>query len=239
LLHEVAHGLFGQRIVLALHIADAEVELVPRRCRRRQGGQRGACARVSNRRWRQSSRRVTRTGVRQIERVARAASPGSADRRACGNRKLTAAEGLRHPRSIRVLAGIEGVATAPALGRAGRRCLRVLDDRRRSSNLLVITRLGLRRPIHRIRLDRGSRSDVGLADSRLTAGRGLRAALKQPQALFELPVSVLQLLILAGELPQLILELLNPHFRINILGLRESVRTQRQHRGHGHGMCNS
>src|SRR5687767_14610298 len=28
LLREVAHGLFGQRIVLALHVADAEIELV-------------------------------------------------------------------------------------------------------------------------------------------------------------------------------------------------------------------
>src|SRR6266478_2054669 len=80
-LHEVAHGLFGQRIVLALHIADAEIELVPRRGRRRQGGQRSARPRVSRRRWRQRSRLVTRTTtVRQIERLARAASPGSANR---------------------------------------------------------------------------------------------------------------------------------------------------------------
>ena len=52
------------------------------------------------------------------------------------------------------------------------------------------------------------------------AGSGLCAALKRPQALLELPVPVLQFLVLAGELPQLILELLNAHFRIDI-GLRQ------------------
>jgi len=36
----------------------------------------------------------------------------------------------------------------------------------------------------------------------------LRARLEQPQPFFELPVAILQLLILAGQLPQLILELL-------------------------------
>ncbi len=97
----------------------------------------------------------------------------------------------------------------------------------------------MRRPIRRIRLDRGNCCDVGLADGGLTAGRGKRTALKQPQALFELPVAVLQLLILAGELPQLILELLNPHFGVDILGLCESMRTKRQHRGHGRATCNS
>src|SRR5260221_3744972 len=116
-LHEVAYGLSGKRIVLALHIADAEVELVPRRRRRRQGGQRSARAWASRRR-RQRPRRVARTaGVRQIERLAGAASTGSADRCPSGKRKLTATEGLRRPRGIRALAGIEGIATAPALGR--------------------------------------------------------------------------------------------------------------------------
>jgi len=49
----------------------------------------------------------------------------------------------------------------------------------------------------------------------------------------------LQLLILASELPQLILELLNPHFRVDILGLREGMRTKRQHRGDGRSARNS
>ena len=58
----------------------------------------------------------------------------------------------------------------------------------------------------------------------MTAGSGLRAALKQPQAIFELPIAILQLLILAGELPQLILKLLNPHFRVDPIGLCEGLR---------------
>ena len=207
--------------------------------RRWQSGQRGAGARVSRRGWRQRSGRVARTAaVRQIERLAGAASTGSAEGCARGRRKLTATEGLRHPRSIRVLTGIEGIATAAALGRTGRPGLRLLDDRRGSGNLLVIARLSLRRPIRRICLDRGNCGDVGLGGG-LTAGRGLRAALKQPQALFELPVAVLQLLILAGELPQLVLKLLNPHFRVDIRRLCEGMRPERQHRGHGRGTCNS
>ncbi len=96
----------------------------------------------------------------------------------------------------------------------------LLNDRRRSGNLRLITRLGLRLPEGRTRLHRGSRGDVGLGDGGLTHGGALRAALEQPQALFELPVAVLQLLILAGELPQLILKLLNSHFRVGIVGLR-------------------
>jgi hypothetical protein len=97
------------------------------------------------------------------------------------------------------------------------------DDWRRSGNLLVITRLGRGLPIGRIRLHRRRRRDVGLGDGGLAAGSGLHAALKQPQAIFELPVAILQLLILAGELPQLILKLLNPHFRVGTIGLREGV----------------
>ena len=50
-------------------------------------------------------------------------------------------------------------------------------------------------------------------------GAGLRAAPKLPQAIFELPVAILQLLILASELAQLIFELLNADFRVGIVGL--------------------
>ena len=46
-------GFFRQRIVLALHIADTEIELVLRRCRRRQGGQRPGAVGIARRRWRQ------------------------------------------------------------------------------------------------------------------------------------------------------------------------------------------
>jgi hypothetical protein len=80
-------------------------------------------------------------------------------------------------------------------------------------------------------LDRRKRSDVGLADiglgdGSLAAGRGLRPTLEQFQAVFELPVAVLQFFILAGELAQLALELLNAHFRIGVLGLRQELRSQ-------------
>jgi hypothetical protein len=132
---------------------------------------------------------------------------------------------LRRARGIRIPGGIEGVATTPALHlRNSRwRCLWFLDDRCRSGNLLVVTRLGLWLPERRIRLYRRRRGDAGLTDGRLTAGGGLRAALKQLQAIFELPVAVLQLLILAGELPQLIFKLLNSQFRVDIIGLRERL----------------
>src|SRR5260370_41962136 len=74
-LHEVLHGLFGQRVVLALHVADAEVELVLRRRRRRQRGQRRAVAGGARRR---HSSAVTR-GASEVERLAppaAAARPG-------------------------------------------------------------------------------------------------------------------------------------------------------------------
>ena len=83
---------------------------------------------------------------------------------------------------------------------------------------------------------------------RLTAGRDLRAALKHLQAIFELAVAILQFLVLAGELPQLILELLNAHRRIFVIGLRQdccaetcctNLRTKRQHRRHCRDAGNS
>jgi hypothetical protein len=51
----------------------------------------------------------------------------------------------------------------------------------------------------------------------------LRATLQQPEALLELPVAVLQLLVLAGELPQLILKPLDLKFRVGVVGLRQSL----------------
>src|SRR6202011_3970902 len=75
-LHEVLHGLFGQRVILALHVADAEVELVLRRRRRRQRGQGRAGAGGARRR----SSGVTR-GASEVEWLARAAAAGRADLR--------------------------------------------------------------------------------------------------------------------------------------------------------------
>ncbi len=78
----------------------------------------------------------------------------------------------------------------------------------------------MRLPEGRIRLHRRSRGDIRLGDGRLTAGSALCATLKQTQAIFKLPVAILQFLILAGESPQLILKLLNSHLRVDITGLR-------------------
>ena len=64
---------------------------------------------------------------------------------------------------------------------------------------------------------------IARLDHRLRPGSGLRAALKRLQSFFELLVAVLQLLVLAGELPQLILKLLNAHFRVDGIGLRQSL----------------
>jgi hypothetical protein len=51
----------------------------------------------------------------------------------------------------------------------------------------------------------------------------LCTALQRLQALLKLPVAVLQFLVLAGELPQLILKLLDAHFRIDGTGLRNGL----------------
>ena len=135
---------------------------------------------------------------------------------------MTAAERARRPRGIRNLTGIEGIAAAPA--RRGRHPCRFLNDRGRSGDLRLVTGLRLRLP--RGRLHRRSGGDAGLHHGRLTCGgltgRNTRCAtLKRPQALLKLPVAVLQLFVLAGELPQLIFELLDAHFRVDLTGLRE------------------
>ena len=103
----------------------------------------------------------------------------------------------------------------------------------------IVPRLCLRLPSRRIRLHRRHRRDIGLTGHRRACRCGLGAALQQLQAILELAVAVFQLLVLAGELPQPILELLNAHLRIDIVGLRERLRRcQRQHRGHCRGAGN-
>src|SRR5258708_18956047 len=156
------------------------------------------------------------SGVGEIERLTWSASTRRADRCVGCDRKLAAAKCLRCARRIRALAGIERIPTAPAF-RSGRRSLR---DRRAS-----LTSPPLRVPITRLRLvaaldltaldlaaldltGLGSRLAVGggrlhrrrSRDIRLRrAGAGLRATLQLAQALFELAVTVLQFLVLAGE----------------------------------------
>ena len=142
----------------------------------------------------------------------------------------------------------------------GARCrdLRLLVGRLRLRITLLPLRIaGLRLglPRRRIGLDRGRRrGDAGLGRRRL-AGRGCgRAAAELPQALLELAVAILQFLVLAGELPQLVLEPLDPHIRVGIVGLRldrrgalrgrgprerylcdGGLRRQGEHRGNRHG----
>ena len=108
----------------------------------------------------------------------------------------------------------------------------LLNGLAQSSGMLIAGR-GL--PIGRIRLHWRGGGDVRLRNGGRDAGSALGAALKQSQAIFELPVTILQLLVLTGELPQLIFKLLDPDLRIDVVGLRErrripGERAQRQHR---------
>ena len=101
-----------------------------------------------------------------------------------------------------------------------RRCAcGLLNDRRRRGDLRLIAHL---RPERRIGLHRRHRGGIRQGGG-LAAGSGLRAPLKRPQAFFELAVTVLQFLVLPGELPELIFKLLNPDLRVDILGLREGL----------------
>jgi hypothetical protein len=79
------------------------------------------------------------------------------------------------------------------------------------------------------------RRDRRLHGDWLATGGSLRTALEQAQALFELPIAKLQFFVLAGELPDLILQLLNPDLRVDLVGLRQrlrrSLRTQPERRG--------
>jgi hypothetical protein len=63
------------------------------------------------------------------------------------------------------------------------------------------------------------------------AGSRLGTALQLTQALFELAIAILQLLVLAGELPQLVFQPLNAHFRIRVIRLRQRLRGQGKARG--------
>ena len=74
---------------------------------------------------------------------------------------------------------------------------------------LAIGRRGLRR------------RDSG--DTRLSAGRTWRGRTHLAQPVFELAVAVLQFLVLAGELAQLLLEPLDAQLRIAVIGLRHGL----------------
>ena len=168
---------------------------------------------------------IARAGRAEIERLAGPASAGRADRRFIGDRQLAAAERARRAGRVRILAGIEGIAAAAA-GRRRRR--RLLHDRRGRGDLrLLVARLGLR--IARLAWAAGRRiglrrrrhrGHAGLGHRRLAGRRRGRAAAELPQPLLELAVAILQFLVLAGQLPQLVFEPLDPHLEIGIVGLR-------------------
>ena len=81
-------------------------------------------------------------------------------------------------------------------------------------SLLGIALLPLRRAGLSLRRDSGH---VGLCG--LATRRGRRGA-KLTQPILELAVTVLQFLVLAGQLPELLLEPLDPHFCVGVVGLR-------------------
>ncbi len=181
----------------------------------------------------------------EIERLAGAASAGGADRRFGRNRQLAAAERARRARRVRILAGVEGIATAAA-GRRWRAALRwLLDDRRLAAAICGCDNLGWPcgcRIGWRLRRRQAPRRRWAGLPAAGRPARLRRAALKRPQPLLELPVAVLQFLVLAGELPQPVLELLDSHFQIGIIGLLRAeglANEQHQHRGNRHGAGNS
>ena len=88
---------------------------------------------------------------------------------------------------------------------------------------ITLLRIALLR-LRRNRLDRGrSRSHAGLRHRRLTAWRRRRGA-ELAQPLFKLPVAELQLLVLTGQLPELVFQPLDPHFQVGVIGLRRDLR---------------
>ena len=150
--------------------------------------------------------------MREVERLAWTSSPGRTDWRLRLSRHLAAAQCTRRARRIRVQRGIERIAMSPTLG-----CRWLLGDGRDDRRLIV-----------RVRLHGRQRGRAGLGIvGRNRAGLGrrrLRTSLKQSQPLLELAVAVLQLLILAGELPKLIFKLLDSNLGVDLVRLWQGLR---------------
>ncbi len=73
--------------------------------------------------------------------------------------------------------------------------------------------------------------------SGLATRRGRRGA-KLTQPVLELAVAVLQFLVLAGQLPELVFQPLDPHFQIGVVRLRLALRgALRSERSHGNVIC--
>jgi hypothetical protein len=189
---------------------------------------------------RQGATGIARTA--EIERFARPASARRADRCLVSYWHLAAAKRTRRAGGVGILAGIEGITATAATGLRG---CRVLHDRRRRRDLrlLVVAGLGLRialllaRPLLRITLlriallplrrtglnRRRSRGRAGLRHRRLATRRG-RCGAKLTQPILKLAVTVLQFLVLAGQLPKLVFQPLDPHFQVGVIGLRLDLR---------------
>ena len=172
------------------------------------------------RRRRHGAGRIARpAGVGEIERLPCPAAAGSADRdprqeSAAGRRRAPAVRpghwdsgwGRRHR---------HGAGLAPAARPAG-----APGRSAPAPQSAGPARLDLGLPERwRSRLRRGCRGDIGLGCGGRSAGGCLRTTLQRPQPLLELPVAVLQLLVLAGELAQPVLQLLDSQLRIGIIGL--------------------
>jgi hypothetical protein len=178
----------------------------------------------------------------EIERLAGPASAGGADRRVARHWHLATAERARRAGGVGILAGVESIAATAATDRRG---CRVLHDRRgrRDLRLLVVAGLGLRialllaRPLLRITLLRIAllritllplrraglnwrrcRGHVGLRTRGLATRRG-RCGAELTQPILKLAVTVLQFLVLAGQLPELVFQPLDPHLQVGIIGL--------------------
>src|SRR5664280_3105650 len=215
---EIAERLLGQRVIFVQHIAIRHVVFVLRRRRGRQRGQLGAGgAGVARRRRRQLRRRHRRRvrhrhlrlrrriagQRREIERSARGAAAGRADRRLVvrilerGGRGFVA-EHARRAGGVRMLRGIEHVGAAA--GRGGRRRI----DRR------------LRR--HRAWLRARGWSALGAELLEAILGVVLHAL----ELHLKLLVAVLQLLERAGELAQRTFHAVEADGQIAGIGLRHA-----------------
>ena len=94
-----------------------------------------------------------------------------------------------------------------------------------ASSLLRITLLRIALlPLRRPGLDwRRRRGHAGLRHRRLAARCGRRGA-KLAQPILKLAVAILQFLVLAGQLPELVFQPLNPHFQVGVIRLRLDLR---------------
>src|SRR5579871_5846428 len=162
-LQEAAQSLVGQRIVLALDIAIAEVVLVARRIGRRQGCNLRACRRLLRRstlRWIALLRRLSgsgcargRVGVGEVERFACAAAARCTDVRRERRRRLAdnAAERAWRAGGVGVRRGVERIAATASAGRGlnARLLHRLLLLRR-----LLALRIGRRGLLRRLLISR-------------------------------------------------------------------------------------